>query len=144
MLPGMRSDVRTEASPQPLADNTLTSDRPKKVQAETTREMYRLPGVHKQSQTGRRFEDLARGFVKALGGDESNLTEPQRAAIRRAAELSTLAEQMRCQALRGEDVDRLALVRLEGQASRAVRALGIETPPKRRRSLLAQLAESAP
>jgi hypothetical protein len=75
-----------------------------------------------------------------LGG-EAALTEAQRVAVRRAAELTVIAEQQRARALRGESVDPLALVRLEGMTARAVRALAIESQPKRRRSLLAALAE---
>jgi len=46
--------------------------------------------------------------------------------VRRAAELVGRAEQLRANALRGEPVDLLAMVRLENLATRAVAALGID------------------
>lgn len=49
-----------------------------------------------------------------------------RSNVRKAAELSALAEQPRADSLRDGDVDPLALVRLDGAASRAVRALGLD------------------
>lgn len=50
----------------------------------------------------------------------------QLTAIRRAAELTALAEKMRAEAFREVAVDLSSLVRLEGMASRAVKASGIK------------------
>jgi hypothetical protein len=46
--------------------------------------------------------------------------------VRRAAELLTMAEMARAAMLNGQPTDMLALVRLEGAASRAVRVLGVK------------------
>ena len=46
--------------------------------------------------------------------------------IRRAAELTVTAECMRAASLRGEQIDPLALVRLENLATHAVAALGLD------------------
>jgi hypothetical protein len=46
--------------------------------------------------------------------------------IRKAAELMALSEQRRAKALRGEEVDLGELIKLEGEARRAVQALNIE------------------
>jgi ribosomal protein L13E len=115
---------------------------PRNLRARVTNASKMLVGVDGRSAEARRFKDLVDSFAEALGG-EAALTEVQRTAIRRASELTTLAEQQRARALRGESVDPLALVRLEGMTARAVRALGITSDIKpRRRSLLAQLAEN--
>jgi hypothetical protein len=55
--------------------------------------------------------------------------------VRKAAELTALAEKARADALRDGNVDPLALVRLDGAANRAVRALELDRkrdqPPER-------------
>jgi hypothetical protein len=138
MLRVMRSDARTETP----AARPVVTPLPRNLRARVTNESRVLVGVDGHSAEARRFKDLVDGFADALGG-EAALTEVQRTAVRRAAELTTLAEQTRARALRGEPVDPLALVRLEGMTARAVRALGITSDIKpRRRSLLAQLAEN--
>lgn len=109
-----------------MSNQPATVDRPRKQRAKTTNALFKLDGVHRQSELGRRYEDLARGYVAALGG-EAAISETQRAAIRRAAELTSLAEQRRAQSLRGEAVDDLGLCRLEGVADRAVRSLKLPT-----------------
>ncbi len=78
-----------------------------------------------RSQLGRRLQDLAESFAAQLGG-WAGMSDMLAANVRRAAELSTLAEQTRAEALRAGNVDPLALVRLEGAATRAVRALGLD------------------
>ena len=57
--------------------------------------------------------------------------------MRRAAELTVAVEMARADMLNGVPTDMLALVRLEGVASRAVRQLGlrVEPPPARARGL---------
>jgi hypothetical protein len=78
---------------------------------------------------GRRVRDLAESFAVMLGGWPA-LTDMQTAAIRRAAELSALAEQSRAIALRHGCADPVALSRLEGCADRAVRRLGLPQAPR--------------
>jgi hypothetical protein len=80
----------------------------------------------------RRRKDLVEAFVNALGGEQacSDLTL---VAVRRAAELQAMCEMARANMLNGQPTDMLALIRLEGCASRAVRLLGIKVekpPPK--------------
>jgi hypothetical protein len=74
---------------------------------------------------GRRRRDLVEGFLSALGGPEA-VSPVVAMQVRRAAELLTAAEMVRADMLNGQAVDMLALVRLEGAASRAVRGLGIK------------------
>jgi hypothetical protein len=59
------------------------------------------------------------------------------ANVRKAAELTALAEQTRAAALRDGNLDPLALVRLEGAANRAVRALMLDSKrePEERQGL---------
>ncbi len=78
-----------------------------------------------RTQLGRRLHDLAASFAVQLGG-WSVLSETMAANVRKAAELSALAEQTRADALRNGNVEPLALVRLDGAATRAVRALGLD------------------
>jgi hypothetical protein len=73
---------------------------------------------------GRRRRDLVEGFLSALGGPEA-VSPVVAMQVRRAAELVTAAEMVRADMLNGQPTDMLALVRLEGTASRAVRGLGI-------------------
>jgi len=77
-----------------------------------------------RSETGRRIGDFAESFAAALGG-WAVLTDMQAANVRKAAELSALAEQSRAEALRNGCDDPVGLARLDGVASRAVRALGL-------------------
>jgi hypothetical protein len=83
-----------------------------------------------RSELGRRLRDLAETFAARLGGWAA-LSDALAANVRKAAELSALAEQARADALRNGNVDPVALVRLEGAASRAVRALHLDRRPER-------------
>jgi hypothetical protein len=108
-----------------MSDCTARSARPRNLCSKSTNDLYKVEGVHEQSPAGRRYGDLVRSFVAALGG-EGALDEHQRMAIRRAGELVTAAEQMRAAMLRGDPVDALALIRLDNSAARAVKSLGIK------------------
>jgi hypothetical protein len=87
--------------------------------------------AHKPSlfAQARRRRDLVEAFVSALGGEDV-LSPVVLMHVRRAAELVTMTEMARADMLNGLPVDMLALVRLEGATSRAVRLLGmtIEKP----------------
>lgn len=89
-----------------------------------------LAGHSGRTPAGRRRRDLVTAFVDALGGADK-VTPVQLMDIRRAAELTALAEETRAKALcEGTgSVDLASLVRLEGAASRAVRALGVKSGP---------------
>ena len=73
---------------------------------------------------------MVEAFTAELGG-ESALSPVVLMHVRRAAELLTMAEMARAAMLNGQPTDMLALVRLEGAASRAVRGLGLRTEPAR-------------
>jgi hypothetical protein len=96
-------------------------------------DLRRMPGVTARSAAGRRYRELVNVFVDALGG-EAGLDKRQRKAVRSAAELTTAAEMQRARMLRGERVDMIALLRLDGNAVRAVRALqGLTTSQRKGR-----------
>jgi hypothetical protein len=76
----------------------------------------------------RRRRELIDVYTTALGGAAA-LSEGQRIDIRKAAELTALAEQARARAMRegaSGAGELTAMVRLEGMAARAVRALNIK------------------
>jgi hypothetical protein len=80
---------------------------------------------------GRRRRELIDCYTAALGGAGA-LSDGQQIDIRRAAELTALAEQTRAQAMRdgtGDAADLSAMIRLESTAARAVRALNIKAKP---------------
>lgn len=79
-----------------------------------------------RSQVARRRRELIAVYAAALGGLET-LSQGQQIDIRKAAELTALAEAARASAFQnGTDAKTMsALVRLEGTAARAVRVLGL-------------------
>lgn len=123
------------------AKNTMQSARSATAKSSTTNrakisnDPRYLAGHTGRSPAGRRRRDLVNFYVDALGGAD-NVTPVQVTDIRRAAELTALAEETRAKALcEGTGaVDLAALVRLEGAASRAVRALGIKSGPSAQRT----------
>jgi hypothetical protein len=74
----------------------------------------------------RRRRDLVAIFLDALGGTATDL---QMVQLRKAAELTVAAETLRARVLAGDASDLDTLVKLEGEARRAVRALGIKSGP---------------
>jgi len=103
---------------------TMTGPRPANNRAKLTNKPQRM-SINGRTAIGRRVRDLCEGFVAQLGG-WSALSDTMIANVRKAAELSALAEQTRAAALRDGNVDALGLVRLEGAATRAVRALSLD------------------
>jgi hypothetical protein len=101
-----------------------------------------------RTQTARRRREMIDVYTAALGGPAA-LSEGQQIDIRKAAELTALAEQARARAMRegfADAGDLSSLVRLEGAASRAVRALGIKAATTNREpvaDLAAYLANKA-
>jgi hypothetical protein len=83
--------------------------------------------VSGRTALGRRIHDLADTYANALGGWPA-LSTLMGMNVKKAAELTALAEQTRANALRDGNVDPLGLVRLEGAANRAVRALMLDIP----------------
>ena len=80
----------------------------------------------------RRRRDLVETFMAALGGP-SVVNELTQVTVRKAAELVVLAEATRAGMLNGVVTDITALIRIEGEARRACRALKIEAasgPPR--------------
>jgi hypothetical protein len=80
-------------------------------------------------QAARRQRDLVEAFVSALGGSVTELVAVQ---IRKCAELLTLAEGIRAGALGGTPQtsgDLMALIRIEGEARRCLKTLGIKVEP---------------
>jgi hypothetical protein len=125
-----------------MSDCIVSSDRPRNLRSKSTNDLFKVSGLHEQSEAGRRYGDLVRSFVAALGG-EAALNEHQRMAVRRAGELVTAAEMERAKMLRGEPVDPLALIRLDNSAARAVKALAIKPSVPPVKTLAEHLAERA-
>lgn len=111
--------------------------------ARATNDPRYLHGHSGWTPAGRRRRDLVAAFVEALGGPDK-LTPVQLIDIRKAAELTALAEEQRGKALCDGIApgELAALVRLEGSASRATKALGIK-PAGRQASPLAQMILAA-
>jgi hypothetical protein len=120
--------MEPENSPAQLPiDRHAIKQRPANYYSRLTSKPQR-PVVSKRTALGKRLRDLADGFAERLGGWPV-LSVGAAAAVRRAAELVALGEQMRCAALRNGDVDPDRLLRLDGAAARAVRALGLKIEP---------------
>jgi hypothetical protein len=117
-------------------DRRAIKQRPANYYSRLTSKPQR-PAVSQRSALGKRLRDLADGFAERLGGWPV-LSVGAAAAVRRAAELVALSEQTRRDALCNGGVDPDRLLRLDGAAARAVRALGLKiepVPPKTTRGL---------
>jgi hypothetical protein len=79
--------------------------------------------VDGRSKAAKRVKALAAGYTARLGGGADAATL---AAVQKAAELGALAEELRGKALRGEGAALSEVLKLEGVADRAVRALGLD------------------
>ena len=82
--------------------------------------------VDGRSAPARRARTIMAVFAGQLGG---TMTALQMLRVKRAAEFTVAAEDMRAKLLRGEAVDTDKLLRFEGACDRAVRRLGL--PSKR-------------
>ena len=114
----------TEVAAQSSIGNAPTAPRPPHSRSRISNHPRRM-AIDGRSQLGRRVRDFAENFAVQLGGWAA-LSDAQEANVRRAAELTALAEQARAEALRTGNVDPLGLVRLDGAANRAVRALYLD------------------
>jgi hypothetical protein len=100
-----------------------------KGRARATNDPAYVPLASSHRAQSRRRRDLVAIFFDALGG-RAAVSELQLVQVRKAAELTTAAKAVRARVLAGDataDLD--ALVKLEGEARRAVRALGILSSP---------------
>lgn len=85
--------------------------------------VHRLDG---RTRAAQRTRELIRTFIAALGGERA-VTGARLVDVKRAAELSAIAEQARAAALQDASAYDLAeLVKLEGVADRATRRLCIK------------------
>jgi hypothetical protein len=82
-------------------------------------------GLDGRSRLARRVKALRLGFSEMLGHPDD---APTIARIRRAAELTVVAEQMRQLAIAGDAEAALGLSQIEGTVDRAVRSLGVDKP----------------
>ena len=130
--------VRPTVARRPAANRHGSASPPPASRSRSTNSPAFLPKQPLSRRAlDRRRKDLVSSFLAALGPDAVNgLTAVM---VRRAAELTTAAEMARAGMLNGVATDMLALIRLEGVASRAVRALGlkVEQPPAKASRVLA-------
>jgi hypothetical protein len=129
---------RSAAAPRAPTSRSAVTNQPRKMV------------VSANTPLGRRLRDLADHLAVSLGG-WSQLTDLQAAAVRKAAELTALAEHARAARLRGDTSVTLDdVVRLDRLAEQSVRRLGLdhrrepaETLPPLRERLLAQMPADA-
>jgi hypothetical protein len=108
------------------ADHRVTTARLDNQRSKITSKP-RKPVLAATSTYGKRLRDLMELYAEALGG-WSKLSDITAANVRKAAELTALAERARHEALRnGVGVDQWdQLIRLENLAARSVKALGLD------------------
>jgi hypothetical protein len=109
------------------AEHHAAKHRPSNYRSRLTSKPQR-PVVSQCTALGKRLRDLADAFAERLGGWPA-LSVTTAAAVRKAAELVAIGEQMRRDALRNGCTDPDALLRFEGCASRAVKQLGLKVEP---------------
>jgi hypothetical protein len=112
---------------QTRIEHHAAKQRPSNYRSRLTSKPQR-PVVSQCTALGKRLRDLADAFAERLGGWPA-LSVTTAAAVRKAAELVAIGEQMRRDALRNGCTDPDALLRFEGCASRAVRQLGLKVEP---------------
>ena len=122
------------------SERTAIADVAPTTRSKVTNDPRFVPGLDGRSPSARRRRDLVTIYRNAIGGRASEL---QLVQIRKAAELTAAAESLRGRMLVGETIDLGTLVKLEGEARRAVRALGISQAPRKRPSLRGQLQAEA-
>jgi hypothetical protein len=108
------------------ADHRVTAARLDNQRSKIT-SRPRKPVIAATSTYGKRLRDLMELYAEALGG-WSKLSDITAANVRKAAELTALAERARHEALRnGVGIDQWdQLIRLENLAARSVKALGLD------------------
>jgi hypothetical protein len=123
------------------ADGTAIVTRPPTTRSRVTNRPGKMV-LDGRTALGRRILDLANAFAARLGG-WSALSDTAAADVRRAAELTGLAEQARADALRSGNVDPIALARIEGVADRATRRLKLPQAEGREATLGDYLADDS-
>jgi hypothetical protein len=126
-------------------EGAAIAGRPATTRSRTSNDPRHVPGLDGRKTEQRRRRDLVAIYIDALGG-RAAATELQLVEVRKAAELTAAAEVVRARVLAGASIDLSSLVKLEGEARRAVRALGIKSGPPPHvplRDRLAAEAESA-
>ncbi len=107
-------------------DNAAAIELPSKARSRAVTRPYVVRGLNMGSVAGRRYRDRCLALESELRRQGVAITPTLQAKIARAARLAIIAAQMGERALRGESVDTDALIRSEGTAERAERALGIK------------------
>lgn len=113
---------RLAAIAAPSISRTRVDELPSRQRARRTNDP--LAEIGTNTARGRRVADLVRAYLRALG-NPANIE--QQAAVIAAAELQVLAEEARGAALKETgraDLDQV--IRVQGAADRAVRALGLD------------------
>ena len=113
---------RLAAVAPPSFSRTRIDELPSRQRARRTNDP--LAEIATNTARGRRVADLVRAYLRALG-NPANIE--QQAAVIAAAELQVLAEEARGAALKETgraDLDQV--IRVQGAADRAVRALGLD------------------
>jgi hypothetical protein len=111
------------------ATSRLTREQ-KMGRSKTTNKPGYLAPLTPLRQTRRR-RDLIRMFIAAIGPEAGDLALVQ---VRKAAELTVAAEGLRAAVLNGGSNAATwdALIKLDGEARRAIRALGLKPPDAKR------------
>lgn len=87
----------------------------------------RCKPIDGRTRTARRIRELLMGYLAAIGGTVS----PQlRERCERAAQLVTLAEDVRRKALGGRNISLDDVIRVENAADRARRSIGLDQKPR--------------
>jgi hypothetical protein len=119
--------VRSSSESRPARVRSGSDGRSFRIRSRASNDPNYIPKQPNLRAQDRRRRDLIAAFLSALG--PSGLNDLVQNDVRRAVELMVGAEMARAGMLRGEPTDMLALVRLEGVASRAVRRLGLKVEP---------------
>jgi hypothetical protein len=111
---------RTTAAAEATADRAPSAEPARQLRSRRTNDPF--SGLSRNTAAGRRVADLLRGLLRDMGNPADVVLQ---ANALRAAELMVGAEIARSKLLAG-DGDADVVLRLEGAAGRAVRALGID------------------
>jgi hypothetical protein len=122
----IRPETGAPAQPKP-ADSRSRAQAQRMGRAKATNDPSYMPPAMTNLRQARRRRDLVAMFLDACGGREA-VGELTLVSIRRAAELICTAETVRAMVLNGGSnaatLD--ALIKIEGESRRAVRALGLK------------------
>ena len=102
-------------------------ERVRTLRAKATNDPFFLPSSATRRAQIRRRHDLVAFYIEACGG--AAIGDLMLVSVRRAAELTVAAEMARAQLLNGQ-ADPAIVVKLEGEARRAIRALGLKVDAK--------------